>query len=159
MRPAQNGLRGATAAVAAALLLTSWARAAACAQFASFRVTGDRVTTPLEGLTGDAARGRRVVLDRNAGNCLICHAVPEPAERFMGDVGPDLTGVGSRLDQGQLRLRVIDSSRVNPGTVMPPYYRLEGLVRVGEPWRGKPVLTSGQVEDVVAYLASLTAAK
>lgn len=102
-------------------------------------------------------RGRHIVLDRSVGNCLICHAVPEPAERFMGDIGPSLAGVGNRLDRGQLRLRVIDASLVNPQTVMPPYYRVDGLVRVGEPWRGKPVLTSQQVEDVVSYLASLTA--
>lgn len=74
----------------------------------------------------------------------------------MGDIGPDLAGVGARLSQGQIRLRLVDAARLNPQTVMPPYYRTEGLVRVGAPWRGKTVLTSEQIEDVVAYLASLT---
>jgi len=137
------------------LALAASATSTAAAELAPYRVSGDAITEPLEGIPGDPERGRRVVLDRTVGNCLICHAVPEPAERFMGNIGPDLAGVGSRLTTGQLRLRVIDSSRIDPATVMPPYYRIEGLLRVGVSWRGKPVLTSRQVEDVVAYLASL----
>ena len=126
---------------------------------APYRIIGDAVAEPLEQFVGNVARGRQIVLDRTVGNCLICHVVPEPGERFMGDVGPDLVGVGSRLDVGQIRLRLIDASRVNPSSVMPPYYRVDGLSRVGGPWRGKPVLTSSQVEDVVAYLASLVSAQ
>lgn len=95
------------------------------------------------------------MLDRETGNCLICHRVPEPGEAFQGEIGPDLRGVGSRLDAGQIRLRVIDMSRLNPSTVMPPYYRTEGLTRVMAKYRGKPVLDAQEVEDVVAYLASL----
>ena len=71
------------------------------------------------------------MLDRTIGNCLICHKAPEPAERFMGEIGPDLAGVGARLTAGQIRLRLVDQSRLNPKTVMPPYYRVEG-------WLGSP---------------------
>lgn len=120
------------------------------------RVVDDTVPEPLAGLIGDADRGRRIVLDRASGNCLICHTVPEPQERFMGDIGPGLDGVASRLDAGQLRLRVVDAARLNPATVMPPYHRTAGLTRVGPPWRDKPVLSAQQIEDVVAYLATLT---
>jgi sulfur-oxidizing protein SoxX len=38
---------------------------------------------------------------------------------------------------------------------MPSFYRLDGLVRVGQTWRGKPILSAEQIEDIVAYLASL----
>ena len=38
---------------------------------------------------------------------------------------------------------------------MPSYYRADGLTRVGERWRGKPILTAEQIEDVVAFLMTL----
>src|SRR5215468_12391412 len=90
-----------------------------------YRVSGDAISEPLGGLQGDAARGRALVLDRSVGNCLICHHAPEPAERFMGEIGPDLAGVGSRLTPAQIRLRVVDQSLINARTVMPPYYRVD----------------------------------
>lgn len=88
-------------------------------------------------------------------NCLLCHAVPESGERFMGNVAPPLSGVGARLSAAQLRLRVVDQSRLNRDTVMPSYYRVSGLNNVAEAYRGKPILTAQQVEDVVAYLQTL----
>jgi sulfur-oxidizing protein SoxX len=121
----------------------------------AYRVAGDAIPDPLGGRTGDALRGRQLVLDRTIGNCLICHRAPEPAERFMGEIGPDLAGIGARLTPAQIRLRVVDQSRLNARTVMPPYYRVDGLARVAERYRGKPVLDAQQVEDVVAYLGSL----
>jgi L-cysteine S-thiosulfotransferase len=124
-------------------------------QLAPYRIVGDAIPGPLAGPPGDATRGRALVLDRTIGNCLICHRAPEPAERFMGEIGPDLTGVGSRLTEGQIRLRLVDQSLVNAQTLMPPYYRTEGLKRVAERYRGKPVLDAQQLEDVLAYLTSL----
>jgi sulfur-oxidizing protein SoxX len=38
---------------------------------------------------------------------------------------------------------------------MPSYYRIDHLTRVGQAWQGKPVLTAQQIEDVVAFLATL----
>jgi sulfur-oxidizing protein SoxX len=122
---------------------------------APFEVTGDAIAMPLASRSGNAERGRSIVLDRETGNCLICHKVPIPTERFQGEVGPDLTGIGSRLSAGQIRLRVVDARRLNPVTVMPPYHRIAGTVRVAERWRGRPVLDAQQVEDVVAWLATL----
>jgi sulfur-oxidizing protein SoxX len=95
------------------------------------------------------------VTSRQTGLCLLCHSGPFPDERFQGDLAPDLKGAGSRWSEGQLRLRMVDSSRLNPATIMPSYYRIDGLTRVAPAWRGKPVLTAEQVEDVVAFLVTL----
>ena len=40
---------------------------------------------------------------------------------------------------------------------MPSYGRTDRLNQVGRQWQGKPVLTAEQIEDVVAFLATLTA--
>jgi len=119
-----------------------------------YRVEGDAIPAPLAAVSGDPLRGREVIAGRDA-NCLLCHAVPETGVRFMGNIAPPLSGVGARLSEGQLRLRVVDQSRLNPGTVMPSYYKVEGLVRVAPAFRGKPVLTEQQIEDVIAYLKTL----
>ncbi len=91
-------------------------------------------------------------MSRELGNCLLCHRIPVPEERFQGSIGPDLSGVASRLTEGQIRLRIVDISRLNPQTIMPPYYRVEGLRRVLSAYQGKPILTADQVEDAVAFL-------
>jgi sulfur-oxidizing protein SoxX len=141
---------------AAVLVAAAWrADAQQGGALVPYRVSGDAIPDPLGELRGDALRGRALVLDRSIGNCLICHHAPEPAERFMGEIGPDLAGIGSRLTPAQIRLRVVDQSLFNARTVMPPYYRVDRLSRVSERYRGKPVLNAQQVEDVVAYLASL----
>jgi sulfur-oxidizing protein SoxX len=118
-------------------------------------VLADDALPPLTGAAGDAARGRAIVVNRQLGLCLLCHSGPFPEERFQGDLGPDLEGVGARLTEGQLRLRLVDPARLNARTLMPSYYRTEGLTRVARAYRGKPVLSAQQIEDVVAYLATL----
>jgi sulfur-oxidizing protein SoxX len=85
----------------------------------------------------------------------LCHAGPYPQERFQGTLAPDLKGAAARWSEGQLRLRIVDASRLNPQTIMPPYYRIDGLSRVSPGFRGKPILTAEQIEDVVAYLKTL----
>ncbi len=124
-------------------------------QVATFVVTGDAILEPLGGLKGDASRGRTVAFDPERGNCTICHPVTGGDPRGQGTVGPPLAGVGARLTEGQLRLRMVDSTRINPETIMPAYHRVEGLHRVGAAWRGKPVLGAQEIEDIVAYLATL----
>nr|WP_311766207.1 sulfur oxidation c-type cytochrome SoxX [Neorhizobium tomejilense] len=121
----------------------------------AFAVVGDAIPQSLTGQAGDAARGRAVVTDRQKGLCLLCHTGPFPEQRFQGNLAPDLRGAGSRWDEGQLRLRLVDSSKVNPSTIMPAYYRLDRLTRVGGAWQGKPVLSAEEVEDVVAFLLTL----
>jgi sulfur-oxidizing protein SoxX len=117
-------------------------------------VAGDAISDSLTGTPGDAARGRALVLERT-NTCILCHSGPFPEAKFQGDLAPDLAGAGSRWSEGQLRLRLVDASRLNPATIMPSYYRVEGLVRVGSAWRGKPILSAEQIEDMVAYLKSL----
>jgi sulfur-oxidizing protein SoxX len=117
-------------------------------------VSGDAIPDSLTGMPGDAARGRALLVDRIT-TCILCHSGPFPELKFQGDLAPGLAGAGSRWSEGQLRLRLVDASRLNPATIMPSYYRLEGLVRVGASWRDKPILSVEQIEDIVAYLASL----
>lgn len=121
---------------------------------AAFRIDGDAIHAPLAAGGADAKRGRDIVASRD-GNCLLCHAIPETGARFMGDIAPPLSGVGARLSAAQLRLRVVDQSRLNPDTVMPSYYKVDGLHRVAPAFRGRPILSAAQVEDVVAFLQTL----
>lgn len=135
----------------AALLVAS----PAIAQLRAFIVVGDAIPQSLTGKAGDAARGRAVVTDRQKGLCLLCHTGPFPEQRFQGNLAPDLRGAGSRWDEGQLRLRLVDSSKVNPSTIMPAFYRVDGLNRVAGSWQGRPVLSADEVEDVAAFLMTL----
>jgi sulfur-oxidizing protein SoxX len=117
-------------------------------------VVGDAIPDSLTGAPGDATRGRALVLNRLS-TCILCHSGPFPEEKFQGDLAPNLAGSGGRWTPGQLRLRLVDGSRLNPATIMPSYYRIDGLERVGAAWRGKPILSAEQIEDIVAYLATL----
>ena len=118
-------------------------------------VEGDAIPEPLAARPGDAARGRAIVANRSVGLCLLCHSGPIPEERFQGTLAPSLAGAGARWSAGQLRLRIADGARLNPDTIMPPYYRTTGLHRVARAFEGKTILTAEQVEDVVAYLTTL----
>src|SRR5436190_16456353 len=120
----------------------------------AYVVVGDAIPQSLTGMPGDAARGRALVLDR-ASTCILCHSGPFPEAKFHGDLAPSLSGAGSRWTVSQLRLRLVDAPRLNPVTIMPSYYRVDGLARVSSSWRGKPILSAGQIEDIVAYLATL----
>ena len=117
-------------------------------------VVGDAIPQSLTGKPGDPARGRAIVVKRES-TCLLCHSGPFPEERFQGDLSPNLKGTGARWSEGELRLRLVDATRLNPATIMPSYYRVDGLNRVAPTYRGKPVLTAEQIEDVVAYLTTL----
>jgi len=115
----------------------------------------DALPERLTGARGDPARGRAIVANRQVGLCLLCHSGPFPEERFQGDLAPDLRGAGARWTEGQLRLRIVDSARINPATIMPAYHRTQGLARVAPAFRGKPILSAEQIEDVVAFLTTL----
>jgi sulfur-oxidizing protein SoxX len=144
------------AAMAAAALLGAAATAGAQDRgLAVYAVEGDAIVRSLTGRPGDASRGRDIALARERGNCIVCHVLPAPEERMHGDVGPGLAGVAGRLSEGQMRLRLVDGRRLNPASIMPSYYRVDGLLRVGKAYAGKPVLTAEEVEDVLAYLMTL----
>jgi L-cysteine S-thiosulfotransferase len=126
---------------------------AAADELRRYAVVGDAIPEPLTA-RGDAARGLALVVDRTS-TCILCHNGPFPEQKFQGDLAPSLAGVGSRWSEGQLRLRLVDGSRLNEATIMPSYYRVDGLARVGPAWRGKPILSAEQIEDIVAYLVTL----
>jgi sulfur-oxidizing protein SoxX len=138
-----------------AVLVCLAGQASAQEQLRPFTIVGDAIPASLTGTTGDAERGRAIVVNRQVGLCLLCHTGPFPEERFQGTLAPDLKGTGSRWSEGQLRLRIVDASRLNRDTIMPPYYRVDGLDRVAPAFRGKPLLNAEQIEDVVALLATL----
>ena len=141
--------------VAAALLAAVGSYGVAYADLLPpYSVVGDSISASLTGAVGDPARGRAIILDHRLGSCLLCHSGPLPEERFQGTLAPDLSGAGSRWSTGQLRLRLVDATRLNPDTIMPPYYRVDGLSRVGSAWLGKPILTAAQIEDVIAFLST-----
>jgi len=143
-------------------MAATWLAAAALAlpclvtaqELRPYTITGDSIMESLTGAPGDAARGRALVLERSS-TCILCHSGPFPEEKFQGDLAPSLAGSGSRWSQGQLRLRLVSAAHLNPATIMPSYYRVDGLDRVAPAWRGKPILSAEQIEDIVAYLATL----
>jgi|SRR5450830_153932 len=144
------------ALVLAALLAGPATAASARPASPPVAVAGDGIPAPLPGAAaGDAARGRAIVANRQVGLCLLCHTGPIPEERFQGNLAPDLQGAGQRWSAAQLRLRIVDASHFNPATIMPSYYKTEGLSRVAANYKDKTIFTAQQVEDVVAWLQTL----
>jgi L-cysteine S-thiosulfotransferase len=129
--------------------------APAGAELVRYAIVGDAIPAALTGTKGDPVRGRATIANRNLGLCLLCHSGPFPEERFQGNIAPSLSGAGTRWNEGQLRLRIVDASKLNPDTIMPPFYRIDHLTRVPPAFRDKPVLTAVEIEDVVAYLMTL----
>lgn len=126
------------------------------AAFIAWKADGDGIAAPLGGLRGDAQRGREWVIRQDKGSCLACHALPIPEEAFHGTLGPALIGVGARLSEAQLRLRVADEQRINPRSIMPGFYRdPDTLNQVAWEYSGRTMLTAQEVEDVIAYLRTL----
>ena len=134
-----------------------WAAASAGvqAQVIVLPVASTAIAQPLTSVAGDASRGRAIAADRQRGLCLLCHAAPIPEQRFQGNLAPDLAGAGARWSVAQLRARLVDPAAFNPESIMPSYARIEGLNRVSAAWAGMPVLAPQQVEDIVAWLATL----
>ena len=120
-----------------------------------YRVVGLAIPESLTGEKGDPRRGERILRDADNATCLICHAIPLADAPDPGNLGPSLADVGSRLSEGELRLRLVDPKRVNPDTLMPSYYRWQGLHQVAAEYRGRPIYTAAEVEDVVAFLLTL----
>jgi sulfur-oxidizing protein SoxX len=130
---------------------------AGCANIAperAYTIEAGEIRAPLTATLADAERGRKILVSRDS-NCILCHAAPETGERFFGNLAPPLSGVGARLSAAQLRARIVAPQLFNRETIMPAYYRVEGLNRVAETYRGKPVLNAEQIEDVIAYLLTL----
>ncbi len=121
----------------------------------SYVVDGDAITQPLVEQNSSVVIGRQVFEDRNAGHCLLCHRVAQSDAPFQGDIGPELSSVGARLTAEQIRFRIVDASKLNPNTIMPPYYRRDNLNQVAVKYQNEPALTAAQIEHLVIYLSSL----
>ena len=115
------------------------------------------VTASLTGTPGDPANGRMVFANRKLGNCLACHANSDLSDQlFHGEIAPSLDGVGSNWEEAKLRALLVNSKTVFEGTIMPGFYTTAGFSRVMSKFDGKTILTAQEVEDVLAYLLTLT---
>lgn len=121
----------------------------AAAQVPEYQVDGDGIPKSLTGKPGVAARGKALLAKRDAANCLECHSVKDKDLAGGGNKGPALDGIGAVLTPAQLRLSVVDVARINPQAGMPSFHKAEGAAK------NNARLTPQEVEDVVAYLASL----
>ncbi|SPH21499.1 hypothetical protein ASD8599_02251 [Ascidiaceihabitans donghaensis] len=121
------------------------------------------VEQSLSGVAGDAANGRIIVGDKGQGNCVACHQVADLADvPFQGEIGPALDGAGERWSEAELRGIVANAKIMFEDSMMPSFYKTEGFIRPGNAYTGKaaddtfgPLLSAQQIEDVVAYLATL----
>ena len=109
----------------------------------------------LTGKRGDPVNGRKVVIHRKKGNCLACHVMPIKEQPYHGQVGPELIGVASRYEEGEIRLLIVNAKKINEDTIMPAFYKNEGFNRIRKKFKGKTILSAQEVEDVVAYLMTL----
>lgn len=124
--------------------------------FSPWKIENYAINEPLGNKKGNAIRGRKIVINRDKGNCLACHSIPIPEESFHGTVGPLLHGIASRMTEGQIRLRVADETKIIPTTIMPGFYKNpKENNRVDDEYWGKPVLNAQEAEDVIAYLMTL----
>jgi len=123
----------------------------------SYTIVDDMaINEPLTDTAGDAANGRKLAVNRKKGNCLACHVMPISEQSFHGETAPSLYGVGNRLSEGELRLQLVNSKVTNENTMMPSFYRVTGYNRILKKFDGKTILSAQEVEDIVAYLKTLT---
>ena len=142
----RNGLRSLAGALAC-LALTSTIHSTAQAHESLPRPAG---VTP-----GDAARGQAIIIDRQAGFCLLCHPASFGQEASQGNLAPALDGAGARWSRDQLRLRITDPRRIHAATIMPPYGVADAAPMTAPRFAGRPILSTQQIEDVIAFLAEL----
>ncbi len=122
------------------------------------------VEQSLTGVAGNVENGIVIMTNRGKGNCIACHQVDALADYpFHGEVGPALNGVGGYRNEAELRGIVANAKHTFPDTVMPSFYKTSGYIRPGDAFTGKagaeplaPLLTAQEIEDVVAYLLTLT---
>lgn len=134
------------AVVASAALLAAALAGPAPAQGLNYEVVGDGIPKPLTAAPGNAARGKALLVKREAANCLKCHRISQKDLAGGGDKGPSLDGVGANLTTAQIRLSVVDLARVSKKTEMPSFHKSGG---------DAPKLSAQDVEDVVAFLGTL----
>ena len=121
------------------------------------------VAVSLTGVAGDPAAGEKI-MNKGAGNCVACHEVSSlDYLSFHGEIGPTLDGVADRWSEAEIRGIVTNAKVMFEGSMMPSFYKTDGFIRLGNAYTGKahegdvaPLLTAQEIEDVVAYLMTLT---
>ena len=121
------------------------------------------VTASLTGVAGNPDAGKEIMSSRSLGNCIACHEVTALLDApFHGEVGPMLDGVADRWTAAELRGIVANAKMTYEGTIMPSYFKTGTYIRPGDAYTGKaaqgelpPLLSAQQIEDVVAFLATL----
>ncbi|MGB0749278.1 MAG: sulfur oxidation c-type cytochrome SoxX [Magnetospiraceae bacterium] len=130
------------------------ARADTVDSMVRYEVVGQAIPNPLTDVAGDSKRGKEIAVARRRGNCLSCHTMPVP-EADHGETAPDLSGIADRMTVPEMRLRLVDAKLINPDTMMPSFYEVKRLHRVAKKFEGQTVLDAQEIEDVLAFLATL----
>ncbi|MEL7463968.1 MAG: c-type cytochrome [Pseudomonadota bacterium] len=112
---------------------------------------GSTIPDPLAEWEGGVEAG--AALHQSAG-CADCHAAPGFEDAPA--IGPDLSGVADRLTEGETRLMVVNPRIVLPETDMPAYYAVGQIGEVPDDLVGRTRLTPLEVEQIVAWLMSLS---
>ena len=139
----------------AVVFFAAAAFSAQAGELVTYKIVDETIPQSLTGKAGDPVKGRKTTINRKKGNCLGCHVMPIPEQADHGEVGPPLNGVGSRLSAAEMRLRIVNSKMINPDTIMPAFYHIDGFHRVQEKWKGKTIISAQDVEDIIAYLVTL----
>ena len=155
MRWSWTGLPAGFPAFVQAITIIGIFSAPLAAEPLEYTIVNSEIPNSLTGSIGDPVRGALIVRDADNATCLICHSIPIEGEPDPGDIGPPLDGVGSRMTAGTLRLRLVEPQHFNPDTIMPSYYRKDGLYRVATEYRGLALYDAADIEDVIAYLLTL----
>ena len=152
-----DNIRYGRVVLAAAFITAFIFQQAHAADMISYDLDEDgRINMSLTGQDGDPVKGAGVAANRKLGNCMACHQITALSDQaFHGEIGPALDGVADRYDEGELRSLVVNPKIYFAETVMPGFYRTDGLHRVMKGFEGKPILTAAEVEHVVAFLKTL----
>jgi L-cysteine S-thiosulfotransferase len=118
-------------------------------------VDENTIPKPLTSTPGNAAKGLKTIINRKKGNCLSCHVAPGVDQPYQGKIGPEFKGVAGRWSEPEIRMIVVNAKVNNPDTIMPGFHRVDDLHRVMKKFKGKPILSAQEVEDIVAYLITL----
>ena len=128
----------------------------ACAQaLPASQGSATRYAQPLTAQAGDPVRGRRLVVDRQQGFCLLCHSGPFAEERFQGNLGPNLSSNAGQRQAAQVRTQLLAPETFNPETIMPAYGPTRERTRVHPLFQGKALLQDQDIEDIVAFLMDM----
>jgi sulfur-oxidizing protein SoxX len=86
-------------------------------------------------------QGKAIAFDRKKGNCLACHQIE--GGDLAGNIGPPLVAMKARYpDKAKLRAQIWDATKMNPGTIMPPFGRHK-------------ILSESEIDKVVEFIYSL----